>query len=381
MKGQINSGCCIPFFTDRRYQSRYDNDLGHEIVGASRYLVPFMVWQNSGPALVSSFQLVDVVGGAIQDLDTSLIQISSLTDLTKTWYYYTGEDIFPEIVACGSYEIVIKLDNDTTFYSDIIKINVIGEVETQVLTADVWDVAAVTMKAVHTVNTVLQKHKAVYSVNGTGPWIVTETTRVGDEVTFDLPIPIPDFGSWYKVKYMTTSNFNYYFLHTFTLKFDSGDPEGTYQLETIDQRAEVGKELFAITVAHSGDYNGILYSKPDVKQVMYLEGSFDYPAPFREAEFEQNGNGVSHMIFNQLRHKSQLVLIKIPDQFLQLLSDLSSHDTVSILDLTTGKEYTNLVEIEFSPEEAADKYFSRGVLRFQSDYAQRGACVENLETT
>lgn len=381
MKAQINSGCCVPFFTDRRYQSRYDNDQGHEIVASSRFLIPFIFWQDAPPAQVDKFRLLNIETGAFTDLDTALITVLvQAPELDKTYYFFTGEEIWPSIVPCGTYEIIVRLNNSAEVFSDVIHVKTIGNPETVETSFQDFTVSELTVKMAHVVNTVLRYYKASYQVNGAGAWTPVTTTRAGAEVTFPLPIPIPDFGAWLKVRYVSRSDYGYLTTRIFVVKYSEADAEGSIEYELLSEEVQAGSlgPLYEIRFENSADYNGIIYAQSGVKQSMYLPGYWGFPEPIRTTEFEQNGEGVNSLVSSQTRLKQSFTIANIPDQFLQLLSDANVFDRITIIDLQTGKEYPNLQEVEFSPQDAEDGYFSTGVLKFQTDYAQRGACVEEI---
>jgi hypothetical protein len=377
MIGQINTGCALPFFTNPNYQTRYFNDEGYRIIASALYLLPFQFWIDEAPNFVTKFQLVNVDNGYITDLNTNLIQRKRLASDAKTWYFFTGVNI-GQILECGNYYIIVRV-GEMNYYSDVINIRVIGIPETFELSVGAVSSSVMEIVANHTVNTVISRAKVAYQVNGLGDFTIVPTSITGgDTVTWNMPIPIPDFGAWYKVKYLTKSNFNVIFERVFTLKFSSGDPAGTAQIEYLTDNISGVSDLFLIDIDHSTDYGNVIYSVDDVSQQIYLEGSFGFPEVVRNAEFEQNGNGVSSPVFTQTRLKPTLNLINIPDQFIQLLSDLNAHDSVTITDMKTGKVYTNVTETEFALADQEDGYYSKGVLRFQSDYAQKGSCGENL---
>lgn len=377
MIGQINTGCALPFFVSTKYQTRYLNDEGCRIIASNAYLLPFQFWVDEAPDTVNKFQLVNVVSGYMIDLDTSLIKRKRLASDAKAWYYFTGEDI-DEILECGNYYIIVQVGT-TNYYSDVINVRVIGVPETFDLEIGTVGVSEMEIVATHTVNTIITSAKVSYQINGLGDHTVVSTAIAGgDTVTWEVPIPIPDFGAWYKIKYLTRSNFNTVFERIFTLKFDNGDPAGTAQIEYLNDKITGINDLFLIEIDNSTDYGSVIYSVTDVNQKLYLEGSFGFPEVVRNAEFEQNGNGVSFPVFSQTRLKQALTLINVPDQFIQILSDLNAHSSVTITDMKTGKVYTNVNETEFALADQEDGYFSKGVLRFQSDYSQRGACGENI---
>lgn len=377
MIGQINTGCALPFFVNTKYQTRYLNDEGCRIIASNVYLLPFQFWVDDIAETVNQFALVNVSSGYMLDLDTALILRKKLSDDSKTWYYFTGVDI-GEILECGNYYIIVRV-GEVNYYSDVINVRVIGVPETFDITVGAIGVSEMEIMATHTVNTIITSAKVSYQINGIGDHTVVATTITGgDDVTWNMPIPIPDFGSWYKIKYLTRSNFNVVFERVFTLKFDSGDPAGTVQLEYLSDKITGVNDLFLIEIDNTTDYGSVIYSVDDVNQKLYLEGSFGFPEVVRSAEFQQNGNGVSSLVFTQTRLKQALTLINVPDQFIQLLSDLNAHDSVTITDMKTGKVYTNIEETEFALADQEDGYFSKGVLRFQSDYSQRGACGEDI---
>lgn len=376
MIGQINSGAALPFFTDPKYQTRYYSDDGHMIIASSIYLIPFMFWVDEAPDTVEKFYLVNVMNGAVTELDETKIGRRRLSDDSKAWYYFTGEDLETNI-ECGIYYIVVELGDGTKYYSDLINVQTFGVAETCTTVVNSVDVGLIELKSTHVLNTNISSAKVYYQVNGIGSWTELSTVVAGSQVTWEMPVPIPNLGAWYKIRYLYKTGLRNWVERFISLKFDNGDPGNTYKINVIDDNFIAHRELFEITIDNTTDYNNYLYSISGVTQKLYLPGSFGFPEVQRQNEFEENGDGETSLVLAKTRVKQTLTLLYIPDQFLQILSDINAYDNVTIIDLNNGKEY-EAIETEFTPATQEDGYYSRGVLRFQSDYIQRGACGENV---
>jgi hypothetical protein len=372
MTNQLNKGCILGFYADEKYQARNTNPDGCLLMASDKYLLPFMVWHDAAPFTVGKFRLVSVDTGEQVDLSTSLIARKKKSDNSRTWYYFDGSDVGAEFF-CGLYYIVLELASGPKFVSDVIQVR---KLEYGNHFTPLFDTLTPTpvVKIIHS-GSAIESAVASYQNNGSGGSISTAVTISGlaNSTTFTIPAGSL-VNTWVKIRYWFKT-FEGPAREVFlSVRYGPG-PSFTPDIEVMGYEFTEAKSFFQLRLGASQDLGNLIYST-GWKQWIYLQGGYNYPQIQNEREVSINGDGETLLLSDSIRVKQELGLIEIPDQALPSLARVAILNNCDLYDLKTSQQF-NLKELEFEVGQQ-EGYTSTGILRFQSEYAQTGACLENV---
>lgn len=383
MINPINTGAVLPFFLAGSDSSRQASrqESGFQLKASNTNLIPFIFWLDTTPDTVLEFRVLSMTTGLIVELDTALINRRRRTDLSRTWYFFNGDDI-SEVLPCGVYKIQVSFLL-TTYESDEIKVVEARGGEYFTLGINSCAANILTLGATDTISKPSSSvigQTLSYKLSDSSNW-VNVSPFTTSPYTFQLDIgsiTVPTDGSLLIRREVATQAGGNLVME-YSLRYTNADPCGTASLFFLrDLSTYTNDSLWYLEFFDSIGWGDKIYEDSFVERI-YFDGNFDFPEQEREEEVltDNQGNQVLNTA-NTIEYQV-MVMGDLADSSLFVLGSIGDYSDISIVNNSAGVQ-GDVISPTFSSSPDTAGIYSRGRLRYIDRKYFETACTEAENT-
>ena len=377
MINQINPGALVPVYTTQIDHTKYltQHADGWAIRAPRKTLIPIIFWSDTIGVPMSAFRLFNIDTGAIYDLSPFLFESVERVDLTRTWYYLPVLSDIGVDVPCGNYQAYFKVGL-SEYWTDIMHLMDICGFEA----AEVIQIGCngnnYTFNLIDNLQSAIVAESTDFRYDNQVAW--TDAGVVGNSFVLS-----PDLirGSEYiliRRRVTTECGNKLERCYSFYYDFDAQCNDTLFHL-IADKSTYASGNVWLLEYSDDTRWGDVIFPGA-FKNRLYFDGYFNFPQTERATEVIIDNLG-NEIVSNSLTKATmEMHVDRVPDFAQFSLSAIRDYTDVTLLNPARGVQVKSLNNPTMTFEPLSSGYYSRGILRFDSQQNFDWACIPAEET-